>query len=188
MVASAPALVPLLFGEVWTDVSLILPGCAVALAVLGPVGVSAHAYLYSIGDSRTPLWAGVAGIVVRLACTFALLPGVGVTAIGVGWAAGAVVELPLLLRRVRRESGTRLWPRVLTPALSAVLPSVLGWRVATELGVTVPSALAGAAIALIGSLALMVVVGRRQLADSIRFTTRATRAAWSGLRRTPGRA
>jgi polysaccharide transporter, PST family len=82
--ASAPASVPLLFGSVWSDVSLVLPGATIALVLSAPVNISVIGYLLAVADAKTPLRGAIVSAAVRLAVTFALLPFIGVAAIGVG--------------------------------------------------------------------------------------------------------
>jgi lipopolysaccharide exporter len=186
MVASAPALVPLLFGDVWEDVALILPGSALGLALAGPIGIAAYAYLYAIGDANTPLWATLLSTVARLATTFALLPSIGVFAIGAGWAVGACAELPVVAGQVRRASGARLVRQVLRPSLSAVLPTAGGWLVAESLGSTLPAALLALTIAAGGFAAIMYVFARQDLSQAAAMMRRVGREARKGfVRSTP---
>jgi len=177
LVAASPALIPLLFGEAWTDASLILPGSALALGVYGPIGIGAYAYLYAQGDSTTALQGSFLSNGVRWATTFALLPGIGATAIGVGWAAAAFCEMPLVALRTRRRSGARLVRCVLRPSLAGGLAGTAGWVVASGLGATVPSALLSLATATFGFAALMWVIDRGSLRES-----------WRTIRTTAGEA
>jgi O-antigen/teichoic acid export membrane protein len=184
LVASSPALVPLLFGDVWTDASLILPGSALALGLYGPIGVSGYAYLYARGDSTTALQGSLLNSAARLSTTFALLSPVGPTAIGIGWAAGSLCELPLVAIRTRRACGARLLRRVLPPALAALVPAAAGWAVAKSLGVNVPNAALAQLTATAGFVLLMWVFDREDLRESIRMLRKAATEARRGVRGT----
>jgi polysaccharide transporter, PST family len=141
LVASSPALVPLLFGTGWTDVSLILPGAAFALTIAGPIGMVSSSYFYARGDASTGLIASIITGVGRLSVALPLLPVLGVAAIGVGATAGAIAAMAFTLPRASRASGARLGRRVAGPAASAIVGGAFGWVVADALGVTVISAL-----------------------------------------------
>lgn len=182
LVAASPALIPLLFGDVWADASLILPGSALAIGVYGPIGIAAYAYLYAQGDSTTALQGSLLSNAVRWGTTFALLPGMGATAIGVGWAAAAFCEMPLVAHRTRRRSGARLVRCVLRPAIAGTLAGTAGWVVADGLGVTVPSALLSLVTAAAGFAALMWIADRGNLRESWRTIRRAAGEARQGIK------
>jgi O-antigen/teichoic acid export membrane protein len=182
LVASSPALVPLLFGDVWADATRILPGSAVALGVYGPIGISGYAYLYARGDSTTALQGSLLCNAVRWGTTFALLPGLGVAAIGIGWAAGSFTELPLVAHRTRRACGARLVRRVVPPAVAGSLTGAAGWAVATSLGVNVPSALLSLFIATAGYAGLMWLFDREDVRAALGMIGRAASEARRGIR------
>jgi O-antigen/teichoic acid export membrane protein len=173
----------LLFGHVWADASLILPGSALALGVYGPIGISGYAYLYARGDSTTALQGSLLSNTVRWGTTFALLPGLGVAAIGIGWAAGAFSELPLVARRTRRASGARLVRRVLRPAIAGSITAAAGWMVAESLGVTAPSALLSLLTATAGFAGLMWIFDRDDSREALGMLAKAASEARQGLRR-----
>jgi polysaccharide transporter, PST family len=183
LVASSPALVPLLFGDVWADASRVLPGSALALGVYGPIGISGYAYLYAQGDSTTALQGSLLCNAVRWATTFALLPGLGAAAIGIGWAAGSFAELPLVAHRTRRACGARLVRRVLRPAVAGSLTGAAGWAVATSLGENVPAALLSLLVATAGFAALMWLFDRQDLREALAMIRRAATEARRGIRR-----
>lgn len=170
IVASAPAAVPVLFGGAWRDVSLILPGAAFVLVLSGPVNISVVGYLYAVGDAKTPLRGASVNAAVRLPVTFALLPSLGVAAIGVGWAVATLVELPVYLIPTRRLSGARLLPCTLPTCLAAIAGSAAGWPLAAHYGATIPSALASAGTGLAIFAALMLLFGRPSLRSALRMS------------------
>jgi O-antigen/teichoic acid export membrane protein len=167
LVASSPALVPLLFGGAWSDVSLILPGAALALAIAGPIGMVSSSYFYARGDAGTGLRASLITGALRLCVALPLLPELGVVAIGLGWAAGALGAMAFVLRRARRACGARLGRRVAGPVVSGAVGGAAGWIVADSLGVTVPSALLALLLACGLWTLLMLLLSRDTLRDGV---------------------
>jgi lipopolysaccharide exporter len=192
LVASSPALVPLLFGADWTDVSLILPGAGVAMAIAGPLGIVTSSYLYSRGDASTGLVGTNITGPVRLVSTLALLPVLGVVALGIGWAAGTAAGTAYTLPRAQKASGARLLAPVLGPVASAMVGGAAGWFVADALGVTIVGALLSGLLAVALSLAMMVTFSRRTLIDALGMMRTVFRSAFGRgrafVRRGPARA
>jgi O-antigen/teichoic acid export membrane protein len=178
IVGSSPALVPLLFGAQWADVSLILPGAALALAIGAPVGMVSASYFYASGDANTGLLATSLNGAVRVALTLALLPAVGVAAIGVAWAFGSVAAMVITVPRARRACGARLERRVIASAISLAAGGLAGWLVAEALGVTLPSAVASAAVAVAVWLPLMLVLSPRTCRETWAMCRAIVGSAW----------
>jgi O-antigen/teichoic acid export membrane protein len=180
IVATAPAAVPLLFGDDWTRVSEILPGAGVALVIGAPVTTVLTGLLYSRGDARTVLWASAVDAVARLAVTFSLLPFIGPAAIGIGWAASVLVQLTITLRAVRRLIGARLLRCVVPPCVLASVAASGGWLVAQDLGRTVSGVAASAAISSLGYVILLGLFAPRQVRDAVSTLRSALRAVRRG--------
>jgi peptidoglycan biosynthesis protein MviN/MurJ (putative lipid II flippase) len=162
---------------------LILPGAALAIGVYGPIGISGYAYLYAQDDSTTALQGSLLSNTVRWGTTFALLPSLDATAIGVGWAAAAFCELPLVASRTRRRSGARLARRVLRPSIAGALAGTAGWVIADSLGVNAPSALLSLVVATLGFAGLMWIFARGDLLEAVRMIRNAGREARQGIKR-----
>jgi O-antigen/teichoic acid export membrane protein len=192
LVASSPALVPLLFGADWTDVSLILPGAGVAMAIAGPLGIVTSSYLYARGDASTGLVGTNITGPVRLVSTLALLPVLGAAAIGIGWAAGTVAGTAYTLPRAQRASGARLLSPVLGPVTAGIGGAAAGWFVADALGVTVVGAGVSALLAVALCLTTMVAFSRKTLVDALSMMRTVSRSALGRgrafVRREPARA
>jgi polysaccharide transporter, PST family len=182
LVAASPALVPLLFGADWTDVSLILPGAALALIIAGPIGLATSAYFYARGDAGTGLKMSIVTDIVRAPVTFVLLSTMGVAGLGIGWLAGSLAGMAYTVPLARRASGARLGLRVLGPALCATIAGLAGWLVTDELGVTVAAAVLSAATASGLWLALMAVVSRSTLIDGFGMCRAILTSAFAGFR------
>jgi O-antigen/teichoic acid export membrane protein len=161
IVGASPALVPLLFGAHWADVSLILPGAALALSIGGAIGMVSASYFYASGDANTGLLATSLHGAVRVTLTLALLPTIGVAGIGVAWAFGSVAAMVITVPRARRACGARLELRVIAPAVSLTAGGLAGWLLAEELGVALTSAVVAAVAALAVWFPLMLVLSPR---------------------------
>lgn len=176
LVGSAPALVPALVGEEWREAADVIPWACLGLALGGPVSVASAGYLYAVGDAATVLRAAVLHTIAWVAVAFALLPVVGVEALGVGWLAGGLVDTVVLARAVNARTGARVVPALAAPVAVAAAAAAVGWLLASELGETIPAALAGAAVATALLLAGLLVVARAPLADAASAGRRAVRA------------
>jgi hypothetical protein len=102
----------------------------------------------------------VIAAVARLATTFALLPSIGVAALGIGWAVGSLSEMPLVLSRIHRAIGARLLRCSLRPAVVAAVATGAGWAVAEQMGVTAASGVSSIAVSLVLFAGLMLTVAR----------------------------
>ena len=161
IVACAPAAIPLLFGDAWTGVSEILPGAGLALVMGAPITTVLFGLLYARQDAHTALVASGVDAVVRLVVTFALLPTIGASAIGIGWAASVVAQMTITLKSVRRLTNARLAGCIAMPSVLASVAAAAGWLVCEHLGRTSTSSAASAAVGGIGFLALLAVFAPR---------------------------
>jgi O-antigen/teichoic acid export membrane protein len=174
LVAASAAAVPLLFGDNWAGVSQILPGAAFALVFSGPVAIVVFGILYARGDAKTLLRVSLLHAVVRIPLTLSLLPVVGPAAIGIGWVAGVLAELPFTLASVRRLTGALLMRHILPASTWGTLATGAGWLLAEHLGRTVVSALAAASVGGLGYLIFMVMFAR----PDVERATAMLRNAW----------
>jgi O-antigen/teichoic acid export membrane protein len=174
---SAYAAIPLIFGDRWQDAAVILPGACLALAVAAPVNIGMLSFLTARGDIRTPLIAALIGGPVRLVSSLAGLAVWGVAALGFGWLVGALVELPVVVRRAQEATGRRLVRRFAAPALATALGIAAGWGVA----MSVQSAAAGTVLSAIVAFAMFAVSLALLDAPALTF-------ALSTLRRSAGAA
>jgi peptidoglycan biosynthesis protein MviN/MurJ (putative lipid II flippase) len=124
-------------------------------------------YFYARGDAGTGLRASLITGALRLCVALPLLPELGVVAIGLGWAAGALGAMAFVLHRARRACGARLGRRVAGPVVSGAVGAAAGWIVAESLGVTVPSALLALLLACGLWTLLMLLLSRDTLRDGV---------------------
>jgi len=163
LVGSAPALVPLVFGTAWTDAANALPGAAVAYIVGAPISVATAGYLYAAGRADTVLRAAVLHTLALAIVTFALLPVIGVTAVGLGVGASGLVEAVMLGGAAARATGARLWRTVALPAIAATASGTAGWILAGSAPDLAQGAVLGGAVALGLYLVLLATLDRARL-------------------------
>jgi O-antigen/teichoic acid export membrane protein len=185
---SAYAAIPLIFGDRWQDAAVILPGACLALAVAAPVNIGMLSFLTARGDIRTPLIATLVGTPVRLVSSLAGLAFWGVAALGFGWLLGALVELPVVVRRAQAAARRPLVRRFAVPALATALGIAAGWGVA----MSVQSAASGTVLSAIAafvvfavSLALLDARALTFALSTIRRSAGAARRRYGHRRSTP---
>jgi O-antigen/teichoic acid export membrane protein len=167
----AAALVPAVFGQRWNAVASVLPWPALALMIGGPTSVATGGYLYAIGDARTPLRAAILHTAAWLAIGIGLMPVLGITAAGLGWAAASVIDGFVLGSAATRASGARLWPALVRPLAAACAGAGCGWLVCRALGGFSGGVLAAAVSVLVYGVALLAL--RRELVWDMVGVTRA---------------
>lgn len=177
LVGSAPALIPLVFGDKWSGAAAAVPWASLGLMVSGPVSVAATGFLYAIGDASTPIRSIVLNSLAFAAVALPLLPWLGVIALGLGWMASALVEAIVLGRAVSRETGARLFPPLVVPLACAATASAAGWVSSSALGQTPTSAMAGVAVAESLYVGALLVLSRPLLRDTAGVTRRVVRAS-----------
>jgi O-antigen/teichoic acid export membrane protein len=172
LVGSAPALVPLVFGTPWADAANALPGAAVAYIVGAPISVATAGYLYAAGRADTVLRAAVLHTLALGIVTFALLPVIGVTAVGLGVGASGLVEAVMLGRAAARATGARLWRTVALPAIAATASGAVGWILADSAADQAQGAVLGGGVALGLFLVLLATLDRARLRGIVSIVRR----------------
>ena len=149
LIASAPAMVPTVFGPQWhgaVDVVTLLP---LGILVMGPVSVSTSGFLYSIGDAGAVLRAVVASAIVNLTVGVALLALFGITGLAAGTALAYLTEARFLAQATRRHVQTRLFATS-GPVMLSAAAIALSVNAAVRLAPpTLLPALAAAALSLL---------------------------------------
>ncbi len=181
LAASAPGLVPSVFGEAWREAATALPPACLGLAISGSVSVATQGYLYATGDSSIILRSVLLQALIWLSVTAVLLPLVGIAAGGVGWLVSSVAEAVVLGRAVHGKTGVNLLGVLSVPLSIATLAGAVGWLFATSAGATLASGIAGGLIAAALLHVGLLLMSRPLALDSYRFVVRATRAAKQGV-------
>jgi O-antigen/teichoic acid export membrane protein len=169
LAGSSPVLVPAVFGDTWRPAAdVMLPAC-LGLLVGGPISVATAGYLCAIDEVRIILRAGILHTIVWLAVAAALLPVMGIAAVGVGWLAAAVVDAVVLGHGVASRVGARLGGAIVTPVAVSATTATVSWELA---GTLEADLLTGCAVA-IGSiavfLALQALIERAALVSAARL-------------------
>jgi O-antigen/teichoic acid export membrane protein len=147
LLASSPALVPVVFGSQWEAAIDVLPFATLGLMVGAPVFVVASGYLYAVGDARTVVRSVVLDALALGAIALPLLPVIGITAVGLGWLGAGVVEAVVLGRAISRRTGAKVFTHLAMPTAAATASAAAGWFVAASAGPTVASLVVSAALA-----------------------------------------
>lgn len=133
VIASAPAMVPSVFGPQWygaIDVITLLP---LGMLVMGPVSVSTSGFLYSAGEAGAVLRALAASAVVNLTLGVGLLALAGITGLAAGTSLAYLTEAAFLARATRRHMRARLFATsgpVMVSAAAIALPINAATRLA----------------------------------------------------------
>lgn len=177
MAGTAPALIPLLIGDQWTEVTRVLPVLSATLVVASPVAVVAVGYLYAIGEARpvllTNLWSAAIGVAVGIT----LLPFLGAQALALAAVTNATVEAVLVSRLVARRCGVQLLRELPVPVVAAGASGAAGYAVSEHLGPDIISLMAGLACSLAGYAMILALLHRAALVDTTRTLVRAVAGA-----------
>jgi O-antigen/teichoic acid export membrane protein len=179
LAASAPGLVPSVFGARWAEVGTLVAIACAPLVFSGPISVATAGYLYAAGDSSSVLVATIAHTATWLGATLALLPFVGVIAVPIGWVLGSAVDAVLLARATRRRAGADAFAAVIRPSTAGLAAGGIGVFVDVALGRTFVGGVAGGLVAVLLNLALLVVFERPLVRELARVGRERTRRAWS---------
>lgn len=179
LAASAPALIPSVFGASWAEAADVVPLACLGFMISVPISIGMTGYLWAAGDARTPLRIAALHTVALGAVALPLLPPLGLVAVGVGIAVSSLVDAVLLSRAGAAQLGTRFFETLSLPTLVAVAAAAAGWGIARWLEptllTTALSALAAAALYLVG-----LRVAQRVLFDEL---VRTARSAYLASRR-----
>jgi O-antigen/teichoic acid export membrane protein len=100
LVGAGPGLMSLLLGDKYAGAARVLPPACLSLVLAVPAGVVVVGYLYAQGRARAVLIPVVVHSLVWYVVAFALLPTVGIVAVGLGSLAGGVAGTFMLARAV----------------------------------------------------------------------------------------
>jgi O-antigen/teichoic acid export membrane protein len=177
LVGAGPALVPAVLGDEWAGAASVLPWAGLGLMIGGPVSVATAGFLWAVGDASTPLRAVVCHGIVWITLTLALMPAIGLTALGVGWLAAGVVDAVVLGRGASRKAPMRLAPVLLVPACVAAVSAGVGWIASSSGSPTMTSVFLCAGLSEFLYVSGLLLLSRQSLGDMFAVTGRAIRAS-----------
>jgi O-antigen/teichoic acid export membrane protein len=175
--ASAPGLVPALFGEKWSGIVPVFPGTCLGLMIIGTVAPAGVGYLFAANQPQVVLNASIAYAVGVVGASAALLPLIGVSGNGIGWVVGAIGEAAVLARSVLRLTGANIVTPLLRPLVAASLGCAAGWAIASSVSNDLVGGVAGGSVASVLTLAVLGVVARDYVADLLSVVRRSARSA-----------
>lgn len=172
LTACAPVLVPRVFGEVWLPMLPVVPLAAAGLVLAGPLSAVGVGYLSAVGDARIVALANAATLVPWAIAIPLLLPRIGVTAHGVGWALACLVDALILGVALQRRAGVGV-VRMLGPgALCAYVVGGASYALVVRQEPTLWVG-AGAALGSVAAfLAVATVLAPTTVADVVRLSRR----------------
>jgi O-antigen/teichoic acid export membrane protein len=176
LAAGASGLVPGVFGEQWSETAVAVQWVCASLLVAAPLAVVAVGFLYAVGEPSIVLRATVAHTLVLFAVAFPLLPFVGVSAIGAGSLAGAVVDAVILGRAVARRSSARPFQLMAVPLLLGAPAAIVGSLLTHRLGDDFPAAVIGGSFAATLYVTAVFVLRRDTLVETGSLLLRSVRA------------
>jgi PST family polysaccharide transporter len=179
LAASSAGIIPTLFTHKWESAAPMLPGAALSLIAVGPVGGIVVSYFYARGDATTPLRIALINVSGTVAFTALLARLTGVFGIGAGAAVGSLLAMPHLVRWVRRSNGPDLRAAFAGPAAGAVAAMGFGWWLCHLMHDTLTAGIASFAGTFALQAALLLLTNRHGLTSSYASTARAVRLAVS---------
>jgi O-antigen/teichoic acid export membrane protein len=183
LAAGASGLVPGVFGEQWSETAVAVQWVCAALLVAAPLAVVAVGFLYALGEPSVVLRATIAHTVTLFVVCFPLLPFLGVSAIGAGSLAGALVDAVILGRAVARRSSARPFRLMAVPLLLGIPAAVVGAFVTHGLGNDFAAALVGGSLAALLYVSAVFLFRRATLVETASLVARSVSA---GLTRERG--
>lgn len=171
--AAVSPLIPAVFGPRWAPVADVLPVAFFALQASGPVSVATAGYLYAVGDTTAILRAVTVTWTVWLLVALPLLPRLGVFSLGLGCMMGALIEIPLLARPARRQSGAAIVRPVLLPWLCAAVGGGVGLVISREISHGLAAALLGGTVGTCIYVAAVALLRRGEMLTILRVVGRA---------------
>jgi O-antigen/teichoic acid export membrane protein len=172
---SAPALIPVLFGDAWRGAINVIPLAAAAVLITGPLTSILVGYLMAQDRAGLLMRMSVIDGVTLSVVGLPLLSLIGVTGLGIGAVAAALADMLILSRELHRGWSIGVLGQMLAPAVASGVAGVSTWLVASALGANlgslVTSIVAGEAI----YIAVLFALGRQAFLDSARIARRVQR-------------
>jgi PST family polysaccharide transporter len=168
LVGSTPALVPSVLGARWHDAELVVPWASLGLMIGGPVTVAASAFLWASRDT-TPLRAVLLVSIAWLTVAAALVPVIGITAIGLGWMIASWLDAVILGGRAGKRTGAKIFRPLFVPVALATVAGAAGWFTAAS-DASVAWAIIGALVAEVVYVGGLAVLRMSLLLETLRLT------------------
>jgi O-antigen/teichoic acid export membrane protein len=134
LVGLAPAYIPLLLGDQWSEVVWIMPAAGAALLIGGPISVALTGYLWASGDAHAPLRASAFAALAWLFVGLPLLSLIGLVGLSIGWLVADLVAARVLIRGAARQLDGRVpvVRPIIAPISAATAAACIGWLLARD--------------------------------------------------------
>jgi O-antigen/teichoic acid export membrane protein len=166
LIGTAPALIPLVFGDRWEPAVPALAFSAAGLMISGPISTASAGLLLARGRVGWVLSATATHTVVWFAVATPLMANLGVKALGIGWCAASCVDATLLAFFMKREIELSILASLAAPTIAVALAASLGWWVATSVPGAVASTVAAAASVYAAYALSLALLGPSDLRDT----------------------
>jgi O-antigen/teichoic acid export membrane protein len=176
LAASASGLVPAVFGEQWHETAIAVQWVCGSLLVAAPLAAVAVGFLYAEDAPSVVLRATILQTIALFAVACPLLPFYGVSAIGAGSLAGAVVDALILGRAVSARSSARPFRLMAVPVIFGLPSAAMGWFVTRALGDDFAAAIAGGFLAASVYVSAVFVFRRETMLETASVVRRSVRA------------
>ncbi|MGI8622250.1 MAG: oligosaccharide flippase family protein [Solirubrobacteraceae bacterium] len=174
--ATAPALIPVVFGPRWAHAADALPLSCLGLLIVGPASVASAGFLAASGDAKTILRGALLHTAAQFAVALPLLLVLPLWAVGLGVLAATIVEATVLGGRAAKVTGARMIRPMAAPLIAAVAGGAAGWLLATSGHKTLLTAVGAGALADAVYLAILGLFARKALLETVRMIRRAVHA------------
>jgi O-antigen/teichoic acid export membrane protein len=185
LAGAAPALVPFLFGARWSPAADALTVACLALVIHTPVMIAGQSYLWTAGDSKSPLRAILADAVVVLTVGLSLVPFIGVLGLAISGVVAAIVHSTILARVIDRQTQIHVFRQISTPVLAWVVAAGVAWACAEGPGSLLLRTAVSSLVAIGVYLGLLFVTRRALMLELIGTLQRWIRRALQRHRSIP---
>ncbi len=168
LAGSAPALVPLLFGQGWSPVVDALWLACLAVVIHTPLMIAGQSFLWTSGDAKTPLRAVIADALVCVAVGLPLVPILGVLGLAVAGVAAAILHTAILAHAVDQKTQVHVFRHIRTPVLAWVAAAGVAFGCAEIPGPLVVRAAFSSCVAVALYLGLLLLTRRQLMIDLAR--------------------
>jgi O-antigen/teichoic acid export membrane protein/SAM-dependent methyltransferase len=168
LAGSAPALVPLLFGERWSPAVDALSLACLVVVIHVPIVIACQSYLWTAGDARSPLLATGADALLCILVGLPLVPLVGVVGLPIGGAAATAALVTILARAVKKQTGVQVVRHLRVPALLWVVAASAAWACAAGPGPLVARTAVSACLSVGLYWGLLYLLRRELMHDLVR--------------------
>jgi O-antigen/teichoic acid export membrane protein len=163
LVATAPALVPALFGAEWDSTAEALPYLGGGMMLAVPLGTVITALLWARDEAGKVFIMGIPAVLVSLGVCAALASSLGARGAGLGVAAGAVVYFLMSVYFASDVFGRAGCLRAILPTVAATGGAAGGWLVTEAIDPNWLAALVGGSVSVVAYSVLLLMVERAAL-------------------------